>query len=325
MTSSAPAGTAVPPAQHNPEALEDVKPAAAPAFQNVDLEANNAAAAAAAAPAPVVAKPVDKSALTEFARHTDWGVLNLLLAFSSIVVMISSATVCGGGVYVPGVPFSSLGVPCTGIPGYQVACATISAIIALISALLYHLGKLDNKRALEGISVFQFLWWTAGMIVLTFFGSFQSVDYANGYFGTWGAFLFAALALVSVSDLFESTVDRALFSVRSPLLFLAASSAIAMGASISPCSPVDMCTTYRAFAVALSTISLFFALVLLLVAGKLPATVLKVTGWFLVTWWVVGFAVVTFGGPFVTPGNGYFASMASVLASVMFLKMVMRA
>jgi len=243
-----------------------------------------------------------------------------LLAFCALVVMVASSTICGGTVFPPTGPS---GGSCEGILGYQVACGTISAFFALVSALLYHLGKLDNVRVLEGISLFQFLWWTAGMIVLTFFGSFQSVAYGNGYFGTWGAFFFATIGLVSTSDMFQNSVDRAVHSVRAPLLFLVAASAVAMGASISPCSPSSQCTDYNGFAVALSTISLFLAIVLLLAANHLPHTVLKACGVFLVLWWVIGFAVVSFGGPFIAPGNGYFACLGAVFISVTYLKMVM--
>lgn len=311
-TTTAPAA-----AEHNPEALEDAKPDAR--FQNVDLEAQATAnAAAAAAPAPTPA--ADKSTFVAVADSLDWGVLQMMLAFASIVVMISSSTICGGGVSVPNLPFPTGGKPCTGITGYQVAVSTISAIIAIISALLFSAGKIPEK-AQEAVSWFQFLWWTAGMIVLTFFGDYITVFYANGYFGTWLAYLFAALGAVQVSTFFRQSVDDALHSMRSPLLLLIVSSAVVMGAAIGPCSPSSACTSYNAFAVSLGTISLIICLVLFFAAPRAPANVNKVFGTFLLLWWVVGFCVVTFGGPFVSPGNGYFASAASVLASIKYFRL----
>jgi hypothetical protein len=256
----------------------------------------------------------------------DWGLLNLILAFSSIIVMIAASVLCGGGArYRPinGGPIQTLpAVRCRDTYGYQVAVATISAFIALVSALLYYFGALKSKMARELISLFQFLWWTAGVIVLTFFGSFQFTDFANGYFGSWASFIIAALLLMSVSDHFTTAADRATHSVRKPLLFLIAASAVEMGAAIGPCSPRAYCTRYNAFAIALGSISLFISIVLFFIAPKVSLTVLRIIGVFLVLWWVVGMAVVTFGGPFVSTGNGYFASLAAVFASFAFVHWV---
>jgi hypothetical protein len=306
----------------NPEALEDVpraQPAAAEQrFQNVDLEAGTVPTTSPPTnpTATTTTSPLEKSVLTEFANNIDWGTANLLLAFSAFVVMVSAATICGGSS-----PFTGR-TSCSGIPGYQVACGTISGFFALLFGTLYHFGKFEDRRQQEFVSGFQFLWWVAGTIVLTFFGDFTTTTYANGYFGTWFAFLFATVMLMSVSPIFQHTVDKAAHSIRKPLLFLVVASAVEMGASIGPCSPSTQCKGYNGFAVSLGSISLGISLILLFIGPKIPNRVMRFIAIFMVLWWVIGFGVVTFGAPFLSTGNGYFASLAAVFASVAFLQMV---
>jgi len=310
----------VPPV-HNPEALEDA-PKTDARFQNVDLEANAAAAAPPATAATTTTAAPSKSKLTAVSESMEWSVIIAFLALAAIVVMISSATICGGGVTVFGVT-TSHGVPCTGIQGWQVAFSTIAAAIALLALIADKAGMLTSERAKEGISVFLFLWAIAGMIVLTFFGDFITVAYANGYFGTQAVLLFSIMALINCSALFKRTVEQAAYKLRSPLLFIMVASAIEMGAAIGPCSPSDKCVSYNAFAIALGVVSLGLSIILVLAAPHLPATVMKVFGVFFIVWWIVGFCVVTFGGPFVTPGNGYFASAVAVIMSLHFFRLTM--
>jgi len=241
----------------------------------------------------------------------DWGTQNFMLAFFSFTVMVQSSVLCGDGL-----------VPCTGTPAYQVAVGTISGFFALCSGFAHHSGKLTSEKAHEGISAFQFIWWIPGVIVLTFFGSYTDTTFANGYFGSWGAFFFATYSLVSVSPRFNDSLEQLGNSPRRALIFLVVASGIEMGASIGPCNPQSLCYSYRAFAVALGSISLFISLILLLGSSKIPRNVMRYTAFFMILWWVIGTGVVTFGGPFTNTGNGYFASFAAVISSLAFLRSV---
>lgn len=230
----------------------------------------------------------------------DWTSLNILLGFFALMVMVASAKL----------PIT------TDRRSYQVACGAVSLALAIITALLALCNQLENELARKIISAFQFLWWVAGVIVLTFFGSFQTTAIANGYFGAWFAFFFASLMLFSAFPLFEHKLDKAMHSPRKPLLFLIVASAVVMGASIDPCSPQYNCYEYNGWAVSMSSISLIVAIILFIAADKLSATAMKYISLFLVLWWAVGTLVVTFGAPFVTTGNGYFFSYAAFIASV---------
>lgn len=75
------------------------------------------------------------------------------------MVMVAASKVCGN---------------CTGLTGWEVACGTISFIIAGITGLLALGGVLQNRTHQTFISVFQFLWWIG-----KFSGSLMSLDSAK--------------------------------------------------------------------------------------------------------------------------------------------------
>ncbi|KAH9253164.1 hypothetical protein BASA81_008846 [Batrachochytrium salamandrivorans] len=276
---------------------------------------NNYASGASTAPPPpppdaataaaVAAPGVGLTAIAQSVTLLDWQSLNILLGFFAFIVMVASAQIF---------------VDSWQISAYQVACGAASFGIAILSGLLAWCGKLENSTARVVISGFQFLWWVAGVIVLTFFGSYQTTARANGYFGAWFSFFFATLMLMSVSPAFEHRLNKAAHSPRKPALFLIVASAVVMGASISPCSPQEVCAGYAAWAVAMSSISLFLGLVLFLLADRLGPVFTKNLARFLVLWWAAGALVVTFGGPFQSTGNGYFFSYAAFVASISLLQ-----
>jgi hypothetical protein len=242
----------------------------------------------------------------------EWGTQMFLIAFFSLLVMIISAQICD----------NLENGSCHSTRGYQVAAGAISFIVAMLVAIIHFFGKLENIEAQTWISVSFFLWWLAGVIVLTFFGDFTTTQNANGYFGSWGAFIMSVFSLVAVSPRFEHGLDSTMHSIRKPLFFLVLASAIVMGASIGPCSPREACTGYAAYAVVVSVVSLAIALVLFLLPSRVERTMMKYIGVFLVVWWIFGVGCMTLGGPFKTTGNGYFGSFAALLASVALLRVL---
>jgi len=76
---------------------------------------------------------------------------------------------------------------------YEVALGSVGFTFSLVVFLAELAGKGLPAPALKGMSVFIFLWWFAGVIVTTFFGTFLNlVTPANGYFGAVSLFLLVA-------------------------------------------------------------------------------------------------------------------------------------
>jgi hypothetical protein len=207
---------------------------------------------------------------------------------------------------------------CQDTRAYEVAVGAFSFAIAFIAFLLHFFGWLRSATHQAVISAFLFLWWVAGVIILTFFGDFQTTQNANGYFGAWGAFIMSTFALVSVSPRLEETVDKHFYvhSVRKPLFFIALASAVVMGASIGPCSPRSNCHGYSLYALIVGTFSLLISLIFLFMPTRLERNLMRGLAWFFLLWWAFGCAVLTLGGPFRQTGNGYFGSYAALLSTI---------
>jgi len=235
-----------------------------------------------------------------FAQIT-WRDANMLLFFFSLIVLVSSC----------------LQTPLdTSMKKYQVSLGAIGLIVALGTVIADFAG-MENVKAKQGIAWFNSLWWIAGVMTLTFAGSFISTaPLSNGYYGTWFAFIFATHALLLVSPMFDNVGDASKLGVRWPIYYLIIASGVVMGAAIPPCTPQVDCYRYNAWAVSLGSISLFMAFVLYFASSSMGGSKLTMVGKFLVLFWAVGSLVVTFGGPFATPGNGYFGSYAALAASV---------
>jgi hypothetical protein len=254
------------------------------------------------------------STVNKIAEAVEWGTQMLLIAFFSMLVMIISAQVCD----------NFLNGQCVAIQGYQVAAGAISLIVALIVVLVHFAGRLENVHNRVLISTFFFLWWLAAVIVLTFFGNFTTTNLANGYFGSWFAFITATFSLVASSPRFEQDMDKTKHSLRKPLFFLIIASAVVMGAAIGPCSPREFCSGYNAYAIVLGVVSLFVAIILFLLPNQIERRLMRFVGGFLVLWWIFGVACTTLGGPFKQTGNGYFGAFAALLASVSLLVVLNR-
>lgn len=248
------------------------------------------------------------SPLVRLAESLEWGTQMFLIAFFSLMVMIVAAQNCD----------SLRNGDCEDTRAYEVAVGAFSFAIAFIAFLLHFFGWLHNVTHQAIVSTFLFVWWVAGVIILTFFGDFQSTQNANGYFGAWGAFIMSAFALVAVSPRFEEAIDRNLHahSIRKPLFFIALASAVVMGAAIAPCSPHQNCRGYSLYALIVGTFSLLVALVFLLIPTRLERSLMRYVAWFFLLWWAFGTGVLTLGGPFRQTGNGYFGSFAALLSTI---------
>jgi len=266
------------------------------------------------APAPIAAPTT--AATTGVATRTATAVLDGLtlltnqecigfLTLSSFVYMIETAN-----------NYSKLPNPKTQIQSYEVALGVISCFFA---GMAFAVGL--GGRELEGpfanaVAVFLFLWWFSGVIVTTFFGSYISVTYANGYFAAWFSFVFATVYLLKNSPAAASTMatyaDGGANLTYRPLIGLLFSSLVEMGAAITPCTqssyvpfvgPTSSCTGVIAYAVALGSVSAFFTLCFLLAYSKVPAKIMRGYAAFSFLWWGAGAGIVTFDAPFFLCGQ----------------------
>jgi hypothetical protein len=157
------------------------------------------------------------------------------------------------------------------------------------------------------------------VIVLTYFGSFQTTQIASGYFGAWFAFIVSTASLVLVSPSFERGLDKADYSARKPIFFIGLASAVVMGAGIGPCSPPVECVSYNVYSIIVSVVSLMICLILIIRPRAFGENLLRYVAFFLLIWWIFGCAVLTLGAPFQATGNGFFGCYAALLASVYFI------
>lgn len=204
---------------------------------------------------------------------------------------------------------------CSGNNAFAVAGSVIS-LAAALAALYYDMhGKLTDQM-FTLFTLGMFAWWSLLVLCVTFFGPFSSVQFANGFFSTWGGFLCAMMMLSSRNEAFRDAMGRVIDGVsRKPAAYILIASVVELGSAIPYCVPQSQCHSLNAFAIALGAVSLTVSLLMLVFMHSMPVPVIKQVAAFLLLWWVVGGMLVTFIGPFATVGNGYFAVAGAVAAS----------
>eukprot|EP00195_Chlamydomonas_chlamydogama_P007672 CAMPEP_0202912154 /NCGR_PEP_ID=MMETSP1392-20130828/56947_1 /ASSEMBLY_ACC=CAM_ASM_000868 /TAXON_ID=225041 /ORGANISM="Chlamydomonas chlamydogama, Strain SAG 11-48b" /LENGTH=139 /DNA_ID=CAMNT_0049602955 /DNA_START=50 /DNA_END=469 /DNA_ORIENTATION=+ len=103
--------------------------------------------------------------------------------------------------------------------------------------------------------------------------------------------------------------------------YIFAASVVQLIAAAIVCDERSECKDYEAYAVAVGAISTAFTLVQALLLVFNGGVANKIAPWlslFLVLWWIPGAGIGTFKSPFVITGNGYFASWAAFLFSLMY-------
>lgn len=242
--------------------------------------------------------------------------------FSSLVVLIAACLTCTetGG--------------CQGnIQRFQVAAGAVSLFIGLVVVILEAFGLYKVHAAVKiAFSVFWLLWWVACFVVLTYFGSFQSPTltlsfFANGFFFTWAALVFAALAFAeSLKELGRNSDPPSPLTAKSGfLLLIIIGSAIELGAAIKWWYDTNSSNLSR-YALTLGPVSIGLVLILfviLLVTRKNfeAHDSLYNAGLYLLTvWWAVGALVLTYQGFWTSAiDNGYFSVFFTLGACLLAL------
>lgn len=198
---------------------------------------------------------------------------------------------------------------------YGVALGSVTIAFALIGVLLAIKKEINDKVGMWNC-YFLFLWCFIGACIFTFSGPARFQTTSNGYFSAWGMAVFSIMSLGVTANQMTGTV-----SGMGSLLGLFACSVIVLIASIDEVQVKG--STYWNEAI--------FALVLscatLCVAGGFwfkdrnkeeggkDWIKFFVLGFFAICW-ICEACFVTFRGPFVSTGNGYFGSWGGAVTSV---------
>mmetsp|Transcript_47963 Transcript_47963/g.95427 ORF Transcript_47963/g.95427 Transcript_47963/m.95427 type:complete len:279 (-) Transcript_47963:208-1044(-) len=162
-------------------------------------------------------------------------------------------------------------------------------------------------------SLFLFMWWAITAIIVTFDAPFKVTT--NGYFAAWGGFISSVMGLgIGVGAQHAR-----------PLAGLAASSGVVIIAVIDYLdSGVFVGETVIALIAAILSVIFVIVLFALDKAGHaVPAKVKLVLLIAVAIMWIVVACVVTFRGPFLVTGNGYFGVWIAALCSAMEVSTVL--
>jgi len=261
------------------------------------------------------------------------------LMIASLVVLVSSSLVCrdNGG--------------CQGnIQRFQVAVGAVSLFFTLIIVLLELVGVFRVAGVFKTvISLVLLLYWIAGFIVLTFYGSFQSPTivlpigsgtnngdvtprYANGFFFTWVGVICAALAFAEALKDHARLSDppNPLVAKTGFLLVIMGGSAIELGAALKYYYDTSFSSlSIYAISLGVSSIGLVFILFLILLCTQHNYTAHDTTYnammYLLTLWWALGALILTFDGLWPSAvNNGYFSTFFTLGTCLLALSGVWR-
>eukprot|EP00041_Stephanoeca_diplocostata_P012162 m.202652 g.202652 ORF g.202652 m.202652 type:complete len:249 (+) comp18839_c1_seq8:294-1040(+) len=161
---------------------------------------------------------------------------------------------------------------------------------------------------------------TIGVGILTFDSPFASLGVANGYVGCWLGFAMSAkFCHEKVSQVNSwGTLFTEAASLKRYAVVLGVASTVVFFAGISVGEKSNTYNGKTIWAIVCGAFSLCIAICLFVLHEPLSKH-LKWIGIFLVALWIAGVAVITFFGPFIAAGNGYFGSIAALLISVVIL------
>lgn len=231
---------------------------------------------------------------------------------------------------------------------YGIIFSSVSMALCLIGTICHYTVSRSMENRLPGssmilqsltysaaLSIFLWLWWLVGVVILTFFGPF--LVSSNGYFACWAGLVCATKALFNDLDstgwidglLYGTELYKDVFFGALVVLLFALPRAIGKNSDESNVSQIygvdddGNTKSYQNEAI--------FSLVIVIIT--FPILVISRFGWapqrvvahqcfesiLLSLWgilailWLVMACLVTFRGPFGQTGNGYFASWAGLV------------
>lgn len=230
------------------------------------------------------------------------------LMLASGVVLVQTVVVCSGW--------------CGGDGLWLIVCSAVSLAICLLLALPSVAARVQPQ--FKFLASFLFSWWVAGAYTGTFHFPYQWTG--NGYFGCWAALLLSLLLAQRTWGIDgQGQAARSCSGASSlELLVLFLASIVVFIASLNVCT-VGWCGSWEAWAVVCSSLSMALCLALLLFravgqgAERMDAHMPKFALFFL-AWWTAGAICMTFGHPFTSTGNGYFATWLALISAVLLSK-----
>lgn len=199
--------------------------------------------------------------------------------------------------------------------GYALSISIIAMAVSLMNLVLL---KLNKVNYLQYSNYLLFGYSFIGACFLTFDSPFTATS--NGYFAAWVSVYGSVLSLGMKREGLGSTI-KGLGSI----IGLLASSIVVIIATIKPIndgnkSIVGGFRSEAIYALVLCCVTTLFTVVIMLMDKRgdtLNATMYFVILAALAVGWLVEACLVTFRGPFMDTGNGYFASWAGSFISAM--------
>jgi len=251
------------------------------------------------------------------------------------VTSLETETACIGGILVAScVELAQASQNCTeesndckDEDGFAVAVGVVSLFMCICYLICLKIKRDFIAKITQYLSLFLLIWWSVGVIVLTFKDPFNTTG--NGYFASWGAALlsiyYCQLAVEKlkvfgnrISNALSGSLQRKLVVLLMFLSYVEAFAALVLWDEANV-GDTEKQSTQEVWIFCCGIISGGLTTIYLLFEIFKPAMIkkklLKYLSWFLVIWWMFGAGVATFDDPFPTTGNGYFCAWGAFVTS----------
>jgi len=193
---------------------------------------------------------------------------------------------------------------------YGIALSVISFVIAFVSLVM----PLKCISAINLLNYFLFAWNFVGACVFTFNGGpFESTG--NGYFAAWSSVVFSAIA----ADPPGTFTSLSMLGKMNAIIDLGAGAVVVLiSLALALHEDSDSYQEEIIFTMLVTCISICAVFIFSLsymrqgTQACMESQILVV----LSIMWIIGACAVTFSGPFLVTGNGYFASWVTAILSV---------